>query len=102
MARAPARAAGTVHVPADQLPAALLLAPADWAAAHRCPKPDKATWLVLQSRTSQRAAWAAQVPAPRAAPQRPSRTLHVDGLGCPDEDLRALEVLPRSELAVGG
>ena len=37
-----------MHVPLDQLPAALLLAPADWAAAYRCPKPDKGIWLVLQ------------------------------------------------------
>lgn len=56
-------AAGAVHVPADQLPAALHLAPAEWEAVYRCAKPGPDTWLVLQSRTCQRAAWAAQVRA---------------------------------------
>ena len=56
-------AAGAVHVPADQLPAALHLAPAEWEAAYRCAKPGPDTWLVLQSRTCQRAAWAAQARA---------------------------------------
>ena len=53
-------AAGAVHVPADQLPGALQLAPAEWEAAYRGAKPGPDTWLVLQSRTCQRAAWAAQ------------------------------------------
>ena len=50
-------------MPADQLPAALHLAPAEWDAAYRCAKPEPDTWLVLQSRTCQRAAWAAQARA---------------------------------------
>ncbi|KAK9843460.1 hypothetical protein WJX81_004052 [Elliptochloris bilobata] len=52
---------GTVHVPADQLPAALQLAPGEWEAAYRCAKPTQDTWLVLHGRTGQRAAWAAQI-----------------------------------------
>ena len=62
--------AGAVHVPADQLPAALHLAPAEWEAAYRCTKPEPDTWLVLQSRTCQRAAWAAQARARLGLHQR--------------------------------
>jgi len=53
--------AGTVHVPVDQLPAALRQGQAEWEAAYHCAKPSPDAWLVLQSRTGQRAAWAAQV-----------------------------------------
>ena len=53
--------AGTVHVPAEQLPAALKMAPRDWESAYRLPKPSMDDWLVMQSRTHKRAAWAAQV-----------------------------------------
>ena len=53
--------AGTVHVPADQLPAALKMAPRDWESAYRLPKPSMDDWLVMQSHTNKRAAWAAQV-----------------------------------------
>ena len=56
-------------MPADQLPAVLRLAPAEWEAAYRCAKPGPDTWLVLQSRTCQRAAWAAQA-RPRQGPAR--------------------------------
>lgn len=54
-------AAGTVHVPTDQLPAALNMAPREWEAAYRCAKPGPEEWLVMQCRTNRRAAWAAQV-----------------------------------------
>ncbi len=53
--------AGTVHVPTDQLPAALSMAPREWEAAYRCPKPGFEDWVVMQCRTNRRAAWAAQV-----------------------------------------
>ncbi|BDA48044.1 probable thiosulfate:glutathione sulfurtransferase at C-terminar half [Coccomyxa sp. Obi] len=52
---------GTVHVPTDQLPAALSMAPREWEAAYRCPKPGFEDWVVMQCRTNRRAAWAAQV-----------------------------------------
>ena len=53
--------AGTVHVPADQLPAALKMAPRDWETAYRSPKPSLDDWLVMQCRTNKRASWAAQI-----------------------------------------
>ena len=53
--------AGTVHVPADQLPAALKMAPRDWELAYRSPKPSLDDWLVMQCRDNKRATWAAQI-----------------------------------------
>ena len=50
-----------MHVPTDQLPAALSMAPREWEAAYRCPKPGFEDWVVMQCRTNRRAAWAAQV-----------------------------------------
>lgn len=48
-------------MPADQLPAALKMAPRDWEAAYRSPKPSLDEWLVMQGRANKRATWAAQV-----------------------------------------
>ncbi len=48
-------------MPTDQLPAALSMAPREWEAAYRCPKPGFEDWVVMQCRTNRRAAWAAQV-----------------------------------------
>lgn len=52
---------GSVHVPVDQLAAALQLSPSQWEAAYHCHKPDPEDYLILQSRTNGRAAWAAQI-----------------------------------------
>ena len=50
-----------MHVPADQLPAALGMAPREWEAAYRSAKPGPEDWVVMACRTNKRAAWAAQV-----------------------------------------
>ncbi|CAK0784964.1 hypothetical protein CVIRNUC_008169 [Coccomyxa viridis] len=52
---------GTVHVPADQLPAALKMAPRDWEQVYRSTKPCLDDWLVMQCRDNKRATWAAQI-----------------------------------------
>lgn len=48
-------------MPADQLPAALKMAPRDWEQAYRSPKPCLDDWLVMQCRDNKRATWAAQI-----------------------------------------
>ena len=53
--------AGTSHVPADQLPAALNMSSEEFEEAYSFPKPGSSDWLVMQCRTNRRSAWAAQV-----------------------------------------
>jgi rhodanese-related sulfurtransferase len=54
---------GSVHLPVDQLPAALALPPAAFLARHRFPKPRAGDAVVASCRTHTRAAWAARLMA---------------------------------------
>ena len=48
-------------MPADQLPAALKMAPRDWEQVYRSTKPCLDDWLVMQCRDNKQATWAAQI-----------------------------------------
>ena len=52
---------GTVHVPTDELPAALTMTSKQWKDTFRCEKPGQADPVIMQCRTNRRAAWAAQL-----------------------------------------
>lgn len=55
--------AGTVHVPAHQLPMAFQMGPDSWEDTFHFPKPSNADWVIMQCRTNKRATWAAQLAA---------------------------------------
>ncbi len=78
------RHAGTAHVPADQLPAALKMAPRDWESAYRSPKPSMDDWLVMQSRADKRATWAAQVAQDQGWPRV---LVHREAIPCPVHEI---------------
>lgn len=52
---------GTLHVPVEELPAALTLSPMRWRERFGLPKPSRECPLVVLSRVCARAAWAAQL-----------------------------------------
>lgn len=55
--------AGTVHVPAHQLPMAFQMEPDSWEDTFHFPQPSNADWVIMQCRTNKRATWAAQLAA---------------------------------------
>ncbi len=50
-----------MHVPADELGAALRLSPEEWRQSYGSDKPGLNDPVVMQSRTNRRSSWAAQV-----------------------------------------
>lgn len=52
-----------LHIPVDELPAALQLSSSEWAERYRFPKPGAGAPVVFQCRTNRRASWAAQLAA---------------------------------------
>lgn len=52
---------GAVHVPVDQWLAAVEMGPEEWLRTFRFPKPSTGDIIILHSRTSRRAEWAAQI-----------------------------------------
>jgi len=55
--------AGTVHVPAHQLPMAFQMGSDSWEDTFHFPQPSDADWVIMQCRTNKRATWAAQLAA---------------------------------------
>ena len=55
--------AGTVHVPLHQLPAAMQMSSAEWESSFEMPRPRFDDWIIMLSRASKRATWAAHLAA---------------------------------------